>query len=134
MESPRFSRVRIAPWERTLLSHHDPKHGPALEALAGFQLSNYSTLQGEYIWNSNTLYLTSVAIGAGAQQSVIGERASPISRPGEYAIPRSVASCLRSSRLMAVITKSVSNSSRGFFCRQRTSWILPWVAAPPPSS
>lgn len=57
-------------------SSYDPKNGPALELLAGFHLNDYFTLQGEYIWNSNTLYLTSVAINTGAQQSYQESRSS----------------------------------------------------------
>ncbi len=65
-------------------SSYDPKNGPAVEVLLGRHLSNYFTVQGEYIWNSNTLNFTSdVMSGSGqqayqetrssSQQSVIGD-------------------------------------------------------------
>lgn len=57
-------------------SSYDPKNGPALEVLVGRHLSNYFTLQGEYIWNSNTLILSSVMLNNGGQQSYQESRSS----------------------------------------------------------
>lgn len=57
-------------------SSYDPKNGPALELLAGMHLSNYFSIQGEYIWNSNTLILTSAALDNGSQQSYQETRSS----------------------------------------------------------
>ncbi|MGB8772003.1 MAG: outer membrane beta-barrel protein [Candidatus Korobacteraceae bacterium] len=57
-------------------SSYDPKNGPALEVLVGKNLSDYFTVQGEYIWNSNTLILTSAAINNAGQQSYQETRSS----------------------------------------------------------
>lgn len=50
-------------------SSYDPKNGPAVEVLVGAHLTDYLSLQGEYIWNSNTLTLTAGAFSNGGQQS-----------------------------------------------------------------
>jgi hypothetical protein len=50
-------------------SSYDPKNGPALQVLLGRHLSDYVSLQGEYILNSNTLILTSAMLNDSGQQS-----------------------------------------------------------------
>lgn len=57
-------------------SSYNPKNGPAVELLLGKHLSNYFTVQGEYIWNSNTLILTSAMLTGGGQQSYQETRSS----------------------------------------------------------
>jgi hypothetical protein len=57
-------------------SSYDPKNGPALEVLLGKHLSDYFTVQGEYIWNSNTLILTSAVLSNGAQHGYEERRSS----------------------------------------------------------
>lgn len=41
------------------VSLYKPENGPALNLLAGIHLSDYLSLQGNYIWNRNDLRLTS---------------------------------------------------------------------------
>ncbi len=48
-------------------SSYDPKNGPAVEFVVGKDLSDYFTIQGEYIWNRNTLILTSAQFSNGMQ-------------------------------------------------------------------
>lgn len=48
-------------------SSYDPKNGPAIEVLVGRDISDYFTIQGEYIWNRNTLILTAGGFNNGAQ-------------------------------------------------------------------
>ena len=55
---------------------YNPKNGPAVELLLGKHFSNYFTVQGEYIWNSNTLILTSAMLTGGGQQSYQETRSS----------------------------------------------------------
>ena len=55
---------------------YDPKNGPAVEVLVGRHLSDYFTVQGEYIWNSNTLILTGAALSNSGQQSYQESRSS----------------------------------------------------------
>lgn len=48
-------------------SSYDPKNGPAVEFVVGKDLSDYFSIQGEYIWNRNTLILTSAQFNDGTQ-------------------------------------------------------------------
>ena len=57
-------------------SSYDPKNGPAVEFLVGKDLSDYFSIQGEYIWNRNTLILTSAQFNDGAQMSYTETRSS----------------------------------------------------------
>jgi len=57
-------------------SSYDPKNGPAVEVLLGADLTNYLSVQGEYIWNSNTLNLTAASFGNGMQQAYQESRSS----------------------------------------------------------
>jgi Outer membrane protein beta-barrel domain len=45
--------------EASSVSLYDPTNGPALNVFGGWSLSNYVSLQGNYIWNRNRLTLTS---------------------------------------------------------------------------
>ena len=49
-------------------SSYSPQTGPAVEVVFGRHLSDYFSLQGDYIWNHNGLMLTSVATTDGSQQ------------------------------------------------------------------
>ena len=49
-------------------SSYDPKNGGALELLLGINLSEYFSVQGNYIWNSNELTLTSASFVNGGQK------------------------------------------------------------------
>ncbi len=62
--------------ESSNFSSYDPKNGPALEGLIGKHLSDYFTIQGEYIWNQNTLHLTSAEFSNGMQSSYTETRDS----------------------------------------------------------
>lgn len=68
------SRSLIGP--SSSFSSYDPKNGPAVELLLGDDLSNYFSVQGQYIWNSNTLMLTSATFHNGAQQAYQETRSS----------------------------------------------------------
>ncbi len=57
-------------------SSYDPKNGPAVELLIGKHLSDYFTIQGEYIWNQNTLNLTSAEFNNGMQTGYTETRSS----------------------------------------------------------
>ncbi len=57
-------------------SSYDPKNGPAVEALIGRHFSDYLTLQGEYIWNQNTLNLKSAEFNDGVQTGYAETRSS----------------------------------------------------------
>jgi Outer membrane protein beta-barrel domain len=57
-------------------SSYDPKNGPAVEVLLGKHLSNYFAVQGEYIWSSNTLILTSDIVSSSGQQAYQETRSS----------------------------------------------------------
>jgi Outer membrane protein beta-barrel domain len=43
----------------TSVSLYSPQNGPLLNAFAGVHLHDYISVQGNYLWNSNTLTLTS---------------------------------------------------------------------------
>jgi opacity protein-like surface antigen len=62
------------------LSLYKPENGPALNALAGIHLSDYFSLQANYIWNRNDLtlvssFLTAQANGFYEQQRHSGQHA-----------------------------------------------------------
>ena len=68
----------------TAFSSYDPSNGGVVEVLVGKHFSEYFTAQGNYIWNGNSLTLTSGAFNRGtqtgyeerrdsSQQSVIGD-------------------------------------------------------------
>ncbi len=57
-------------------SSYDPKNGPAVEVLLGAHLSDYFSVQGEYIWNSNSLTLTSGRFSNGEQRGYQETRSS----------------------------------------------------------
>jgi hypothetical protein len=48
----------------TDLSLYDPGSGPALNVFGGLHLSDYVSLQGNYIWNRNDLVLVSTSVTA----------------------------------------------------------------------
>jgi hypothetical protein len=64
-------------------SSYDPKNGGALEVLFGRHFSDYFTIQGDYIWNSNGLTLTSAAFNNGTQDGYRETRRS--SQQGVFA-------------------------------------------------
>jgi len=51
----------------TAFSSYDPKDGGSLELLIGKHLSDYFTVQVNYVWNGNGLTLTSAAFSGGTQ-------------------------------------------------------------------
>src|SRR5262249_54795574 len=52
----------------TAFSSYDPKNGGTVEVFVGKHFSDYFSAQGNYIWNSNRLTLTSGAFNNGTQQ------------------------------------------------------------------
>ena len=52
----------------TAFSSYDPNNGGAVELFVGRHFSDYFAVQGNYIWNSNQLTLTSAAFNSGTQQ------------------------------------------------------------------
>ena len=60
----------------TSFSSYDPKNGGAVEALVGVQLSDWFAVQGNYIWSSNELTLSSAQFVNGAQQGYQETRSS----------------------------------------------------------
>lgn len=52
----------------TAFSSYDPRNGGAVEVLFGRHVSDYCTIQGDYIWNSNGLTLASGTLKNGSQQ------------------------------------------------------------------
>ncbi len=61
------SRSVLSP-DSTEFSSYGTQNGPAVEVVFGRHLSDFFTVQGDYIWNSNTLTLTSAAFSNGMQQ------------------------------------------------------------------
>ncbi len=61
------ARSLLSP-DSTAFSSYDPRNGGAVEVLAGRHLSDYFTIQADYIWNRNALTLTSAAFNNGTQQ------------------------------------------------------------------
>jgi Outer membrane protein beta-barrel domain len=57
-------------------SSYGPQTGPAVEVVFGRHLSDYFSLQGDYIWNHNGLTLTSLATANGTQQGYRETRSS----------------------------------------------------------
>ena len=49
-------------------SSYDPRNGGAFELLAGKHLSDYFTVQGNYIWNANDMTVTGGTFIGGTQQ------------------------------------------------------------------
>lgn len=77
------SRSLISPGSAAF-SSYDPRNGGAVEILIGKHFSDYFTTQGNYIWNSNGLTLTSATFSGltqtgyqerrdSSQQSVVGD-------------------------------------------------------------
>jgi len=61
------ARALLSPGS-TAFSSYDPKNGAAVEVLVGRHLSDYFTIQADYIWNRNGLNLTSAASNSGIQR------------------------------------------------------------------
>jgi Outer membrane protein beta-barrel domain len=57
-------------------SLYDPKNGPALAFVVGKHLSDYFTVQADYVWNRNSLTLTSSNFAAGLQTAYEEKRSS----------------------------------------------------------
>ncbi|MGH9611941.1 MAG: outer membrane beta-barrel protein [Bryobacteraceae bacterium] len=49
-----------------LVSSYKPENGPVLQVFGGHHWNDYLSVQGNYVWNSNDLTLTSVVSGADA--------------------------------------------------------------------
>jgi len=60
----------------TAFSSYDPKNGGAVEALVGVQLSDWFAVQGNYIWNSNELALSSAQFVNGIEHGYTETRGS----------------------------------------------------------
>jgi len=60
----------------TAFSSYDPKNGGAVEALVGVHLSDYVSVQANYVWNRDELSLTSAQFVNGAQQGYRETRGS----------------------------------------------------------
>jgi hypothetical protein len=60
----------------TAFSSYDPKNGGAVAVLVGRHLSDYFTVQAEYIWNRNGLTVTSAAFSNETQQGYQETRCS----------------------------------------------------------
>lgn len=58
------AQARIQP-EVTNFSQYDPENGPLLSFVLGKHLSNYFSLQADYVWNRNALTLTSGVLHSG---------------------------------------------------------------------
>ncbi len=69
------SRSLLTP-SSSAFSSYSPQTGPAVEVVFGRHLSDYFSLQGDYIWNHNGLMLTSVATTDGSQQGYQETRSS----------------------------------------------------------
>jgi Outer membrane protein beta-barrel domain len=57
-------------------SSYDPKNGGAIEVLAGKHLSNYFTVQANYIWNANNMTVSGGTFIGGTQQAYQEYRSS----------------------------------------------------------
>ena len=57
-------------------SSYNPRNGGALELLAGKHLSDYFTIQANYIWNANDMTVVSGAFTGGTQQGYQEVRSS----------------------------------------------------------
>lgn len=62
--------------EGSSVSLYDPMNGPALNVFGGWSLHEYVSIQGNYIWNSNRLTLTSTTASAGLTSFYEQERTS----------------------------------------------------------
>lgn len=51
--------------DRSSVSLYNPMNGPALNVFGGWSLNNYVSIQGNYIWNSNRLTMTSASAAPG---------------------------------------------------------------------
>lgn len=60
------SRSLLSPGSSSFASY-DPGNGGAVEVLLGKHLSDYLTIQADYIWNRNGLTLTSATLNQGTQ-------------------------------------------------------------------
>ena len=59
------ARSQLQPPDSSASSLYDPKNGLAFSAFVGRDLSEYVSLQGDYIWNRNQLTLSSSAFSNG---------------------------------------------------------------------
>lgn len=59
------ARSRVGP-RAAEVSVYKPENGPALNLFAGIHLSDYVSVQGNYVWNRNDLTLTSSILAAAA--------------------------------------------------------------------
>jgi hypothetical protein len=66
----------ITTTDRSSVSLYNPVNGPALNVFGGWALHNYVSVQGNYIWNSNPLTMTSTSASAGLTSFYEQERTS----------------------------------------------------------
>jgi hypothetical protein len=62
--------------DRSSVSLYNPMNGPALNVFSGWSLGDYVSIQGNYIWNSNRLTMTSTTAAAGLTGFYEQERTS----------------------------------------------------------
>ena len=62
--------------DKTSVSLYSPKNGVALNVLAGAHLSDFLSVQGNYVWNQNQLTLTSTLFSDGSQVLYQQQRSS----------------------------------------------------------
>ena len=70
------ARSRFEPPDSSAFSLYNPKNGSAFSAIVGRDVSEYVSLQGNYVWNRNRLTLTSGAISSGTLTEYAEERSS----------------------------------------------------------
>ncbi len=94
-------RSIVAP-SGTSLSLYKPQTGPALNVFAGRHLSDYLSVQGNFIWNANDVTLTSAVFSPSGQLTYQQERStSQQSFVGDLLL----------------------------YFRSRTSWVRPYLSA-----
>jgi len=69
------SRSLLSPGS-VAFSSYDPKNGGAVKVVAGKHLSDYFTIQADYIWNANELTLVSASHNNGSPQGYQQTRSS----------------------------------------------------------
>ena len=70
------ARSQFQPPNASAFSLYDPKNGQAFSAIFGRDVSEYVSLQGNYVWNRNPLSLTSGAFSSGTLTEYQEDRSS----------------------------------------------------------